>query len=740
MRPSWAFSTLAAAALVAGLAVAEPAPAPADPAAPADPVVPVAPAAPVAAADPVALAAQLARGDLLLRRGQPAEAAAVLQAVASADWPLRGLARLVLGQAQLAAGRPEDALASAEAAAPGGVHAPEVAWLRASALDALGRPEAADALLALAAEDSSLDAQRTGQALVRAARLLEASRPADAARAWRRAAFEAPAQAPADALSRAEALSAAAGAPLPGITTAQRLDLARALRAANLHERAVAAYLRAEKGLAGGSLVSAKLSRARSHFDLRQNDEARAACAEVVRLSPGTEAAADCRLISARAAWRDDEGAAVLAQVRAGLDDPRLRRADARADLRLVEGNYYLERGRLDDAVRAFAALLAESPGGSKAGEARWRIAWCRLQQGRPADAATEFDRLAKEQAGGELERIGALWSAISRERAGVHATAAFADVARRWPWTYQGEQARQALAARLEPAALASAEAEWRASGIAFTPPGKPDLAGDAGLRYALLRDAGLPAWALPEIQSLQPARGKSDAFAFELAKARARAGKASQAEALLRSRFSRPLQQPSRLSPPDFWEVVYPLPRPELVAEASARHGIDAALCAAIIRSESGWDPSARSWADARGLMQLVPATAAKLARAEGLADFDAGLLFDPAVNVALGARHLGALLTLFQGDLDAALASYNAGEDKVAAWWAGFDRDGVGAAERVERIPYRETRQYVRRVRDAMGWYAWLLDAEAPEPLAEVPAPPARAPEPLAEAPAP
>jgi soluble lytic murein transglycosylase len=115
----------------------------------------------------------------------------------------------------------------------------------------------------------------------------------------------------------------------------------------------------------------------------------------------------------------------------------------------------------------------------------------------------------------------------------------------------------------------------------------------------------------------------------------------------------------------------------------------------------------------------MQLVPATAAKLARAEGLEGFDAEQLFDPSVNVALGSRHLGALLELFHGDLDAAIASYNAGEDKVAAWWAGFERDGVAAAERVERIPYRETRQYVRRVRDAMGWYAWLLDAEAPAP---------------------
>lgn len=667
---------------------------------------------------PAELARALAEGERLRLRGEPLKVLPALRDAAETDWSGRGVALLIRGEAQLAAKLPAEALASADAALPlARVHAADVGWLRARSLALLERPEAADAFLALAAEDSGLEAQRRGQALVRAAELLESSgRSAEAARAWRRAAFEAPAQAPADALQRAETLSAAAGAPLPALTIAQRLDLARALRSGNLHERAAAAYRRAEKGLSGASLVAAKVSRARSHFDLRQNDEARAACAEVLQLSPSAEAAADCRLIAARAAWRVSDGTAVLAQVHAALKDPRLSKTDAHADLRLVEGNHHLEQGRYDEAIRAFRALIAEHPGTSKAGEARWRIAWCRMHQERPADAAAEFALLAEEQSKSDLARIGALWAALARERTGEDATEALADVARRWPWTYQGEQARVMLAARLKPEALVAREAEWASAGAAFTAPGQADLSGEAGVRYVLFRDAGLHAWALPELQSLQSARGKSDAFAFELARARARAGKASEADALLRSRFSRPLQLPSRQSSPDFWEVIYPLPQAELVRTASARHGVDPALCAAIIRSESGWDAQARSWADARGLMQLLPATAEPLARAEGLADFDGDQLFDPAVNVALGARHLGDLLKMFDGDLDAAIASYNAGEDKVTAWWADFERDGVPAIERVERIPYRETRQYVRRVRESMGWYAWLLSSQA------------------------
>jgi soluble lytic murein transglycosylase len=670
------------------------------------------------ALSPSDVAARLATGDAALRRGDAASALGPLEEAATAASPLKGVASLVLGQAQLALGRHEDALASAEAAGPlAPAHGPEVAWLRAQALAGARRAEAADALLALSSDDD-LDDQRRAQALVRAAELLESGgRLADASKAWRRAAFEAPATAPADALDRSARLAAQAGVPAAPLDAATRLKLATALRKAQLHARAVAELQRAEKGLSGRELVGAKVARARSHFDLRENAEAREACGEVLRLAPGTEAAADCRLVAARAAWRTNDGESVLRHVSAVVSDARMRARDARVELRLIEGNYHLEQGRLEPAITAFRALLAEHPKSGKAGEARWRIAWARMHQGRPADAAVEFGRLATEQAGGELERIGALWQAIALKRAGEPSLEALKSVARRWPWTYQGSQARELLAAELPAEELAAERAAWEASGTEFRSPGEPELAGEGGTRYALLRESGLHRWALPEIEALRAGRQASDAFTFELARARARAGRASEAHALLRSRFASALDRPSRRSPRAFWEVAYPLPLPDLLRREAAEHGIDPALAAAITRSESAWDPAARSWADARGLMQLVPATAGKLAKAEGMADFDPQSLFDPEVNVSLGARHLGDLVTLFGGDLDAAIASYNAGEDKVAAWWAGFEKEGVPAMDRVERIPYRETRQYVRRVREALDWYAWLFSETAP-----------------------
>ncbi len=113
-------------------------------------------------------------------------------------------------------------------------------------------------------------------------------------------------------------------------------------------------------------------------------------------------------------------------------------------------------------------------------------------------------------------------------------------------------------------------------------------------------------------------------------------------------------------------------------LVADAARRHGLDPALVLAVVAVESGFRADAVSPKGAQGLMQLMPATAASL----GVAD-----AFDAAANVDGGARHLGALVARYGGDLKRALAAYNAGE---------------GAVDQYRGVPpYAETRSYVSKV---------------------------------------
>ena len=117
------------------------------------------------------------------------------------------------------------------------------------------------------------------------------------------------------------------------------------------------------------------------------------------------------------------------------------------------------------------------------------------------------------------------------------------------------------------------------------------------------------------------------------------------------------------------------------KLVREAAERHRVDPALIRAVIETESHWNSAAVSRKGAVGLMQLVPTTAQRF----GVKD-----MFSPKQNVDAGVRYLKLLLERYNGNLDLALAAYNAGE---------------GAVDRARGIPaFRETRNYVQRVQEA------------------------------------
>ena len=143
------------------------------------------------------------------------------------------------------------------------------------------------------------------------------------------------------------------------------------------------------------------------------------------------------------------------------------------------------------------------------------------------------------------------------------------------------------------------------------------------------------------------------------------------------------------------------------EKLARASAeRHGLDAELVMAVVAVESGFQPRAVSPKGAQGLMQLMPPTARELGVRNA---------FDPAQNLDGGSRYLSALIARYGGDLTKALAAYNAGQGAV-------DRHG-GVP------PYRETRNYVRKVlqkRDAAKERGREKEEVADAPAKEAPQP--------------
>lgn len=166
-------------------------------------------------------------------------------------------------------------------------------------------------------------------------------------------------------------------------------------------------------------------------------------------------------------------------------------------------------------------------------------------------------------------------------------------------------------------------------------------------------------------------------------------------------------------------YYALRFPLASQDGLVPQAEQAGIAPAWAYGILRSESAWVSDAHSGADARGLMQLLPATAQKVASRSGLPWTGGDSLYDPATNIALGTRYLAELAARFDGAPWLASAAYNAGPNKVAQWLAA--RPTLAPDLFIATMPYKETRDYVARVLAFGVIYDWRLHGAA-LPLAD------------------
>ncbi len=154
------------------------------------------------------------------------------------------------------------------------------------------------------------------------------------------------------------------------------------------------------------------------------------------------------------------------------------------------------------------------------------------------------------------------------------------------------------------------------------------------------------------------------------------------------------------------------FPVSFREQILSDSRVAGIDPVWTLSIIRAESAWSSDARSAANARGLMQLLPRTARQVAQRSGLPWKGAASLLNPVVNIGLGTRYLGQLAMRF-GSQWLASAAYNAGAKPVAGWAEA--RGTLPADIFIATIPYRETRDYVESTLAFSVIYGWRLHGQ-------------------------
>jgi len=151
---------------------------------------------------------------------------------------------------------------------------------------------------------------------------------------------------------------------------------------------------------------------------------------------------------------------------------------------------------------------------------------------------------------------------------------------------------------------------------------------------------------------------------------------------------------------------EVSLPLRHENIIRQQAEEKGVDAALIAAVIYSESRFRDQT-SPADARGLMQITPPTAEEIEKLSGGTSFELQDLSDPEINIRYGTFYLAHLLDIYDNDLVAALAAYNAGPGNAAEWG--------GSQMTIEDIEFPETKAYVKAVLEKQREYRHTYELE-------------------------
>lgn len=362
----------------------------------------------------------------------------------------------------------------------------------------------------------------------------------------------------------------------------------------------------------------------------------------------------------------------------------------------------YESLARPDEARSIYQDFPKRFPGSRLRAEAIWRLAWVHYLQADYSRAYAVFKELAGDK-GAERYKSGALyWQARSAEKMG------------------RNEEAKQIfthIANELEESYYSGAAARWlermgpvvdkeKALSSSLLPepaaPGSPELSFHLS-RARALAEISLNHLAVAELDAVKSLSSGDLPVKILLMREYAR-NKAFTSSVALANQIHLPSDELNRYR--------YPLAHWEAIQKIARERGLDPYLVVALIRQESLFDPQALSPASAFGLMQLLPSTAVRIARQGGLSPPQPERLFDPDLNLTLGTDYLKQLLQLYSNNLVKAIAAYNAGEGAVARWEKQIPAEDE--EEFIERIPYAETRLYVKLVLRNYRIYRRLYDS--------------------------
>jgi soluble lytic murein transglycosylase len=363
------------------------------------------------------------------------------------------------------------------------------------------------------------------------------------------------------------------------------------------------------------------------------------------------------------------------------------------AEVAWSQGSNAEGRGALDQALERYAFLAENVRTHARAGQGRMRSGQIHLRRANPRAAADVFELYLEDFPNGRRWQEASYWAGRTRLELGDSVTGTrHLERVLTQPVDYYAVMSADLLGVPFAldiPEGESATEPGWLSEGL---------------VRLDVLTEAGLSRGADAEVARLRSRAGETRGPRLRLAEALIERGRTidgiNLGWALLADEVAWDQQ---------ILHVAYPFPYRELVRREAAEWGVDPFMMAAIIRQESAFKADIVSHAGAIGLMQVMPPTGAQLARTHGPNGFTNESLTKPEVNLHLGAAFFVDMSRRYDNDLPLVLSAYNAGPTRATRW--SRYPEASDPLRFTERIPFTETRGYVKSVRRNLGLYRAL-----------------------------
>jgi soluble lytic murein transglycosylase len=369
------------------------------------------------------------------------------------------------------------------------------------------------------------------------------------------------------------------------------------------------------------------------------------------------------------------------------------------AEALLSSGNMYMLKRDYPTAVKYYSYLATHFPESTNAAAAHWRAGWLSYRQGLYAEAARLFDEQIKLYPT-DKETVAAIyWRGRlfeTQDHKPANAVTNYRALVRAYQHYFYAQMARRRLSTLGD--AQAVAEPQMDRMQAPLVPVLEESFPTDS-LHLAkarLLANAGLNDYIAAEIAA-DPDSSSWSALAE--AQIYASYGETYRAMRALKKALPYAASAPIKSIPLAYWHILFPKAWWENIKAESEKNNLDPYLVASLIRQESEFNPSVVSYANAYGLMQLLPVTGKQMAKEEGIKNFQTFQLLDPEMNIRLGCRYLREMLNKLGGVQEYALAAYNAGDERVVDWQSAGPYSGID--EFIESIPFTQTREYVEAI---------------------------------------